>query len=144
MSEYGTYYNGKWTHVYELEDCIRAIQCRNADNEKRIKYLENENKKLKKENYKDEELKKMKQSLDRMQKEYIRGFPISEEEQATIEKWKIEHDENVHGYITDAMKMKAEGCCGGRYTYKFIPTTLGVIGKIYCHCGESFTFQEML
>ena len=43
--EYCTYYNGEWTHVYNLEDCIRAIQCRNEDNVKRIKYLEEENRK---------------------------------------------------------------------------------------------------
>ena len=49
MSEYSTYYDGKWTQVYDLDKCIRAIQCRNADNEKRIKYLEEENHKLKEE-----------------------------------------------------------------------------------------------
>ena len=49
MSEYSTYYNGKWTQVYNLDDCIRAIQCRNPDNEDRIKRLTEENRKLKEE-----------------------------------------------------------------------------------------------
>ena len=104
MSEYSTYYNGEWTNVYDLDDCIRAIQCRNADNEKRIKYLEEENHKLKEEYNKDEE---------------------------------------VHGWTTDRMRMKAEGCCGGRYSYKFVPTSLGVSGVIRCHCGAEFEFQEI-
>ena len=37
MSGYSTYYDGKWTQVYYLDVCIRAIQCRNADNERRFK-----------------------------------------------------------------------------------------------------------
>lgn len=47
-----------------------------------------------------------------------------------------------HGY-TPEMRIKAEGCIGGRYKYVFIPTSLGVSGKIVCHCGAEFEFQEI-
>ena len=143
MSGYSTYYDGKWTQVYNLDDCIRAIQCRNADNERRIKYLEEENRKLKEEYSKDEEIQKMQERLDKMQKDYWRGFPITEAEEKTIEEWKKKHDEEVHGWTTDRMRMKAEGCSGGRYSYKFVPTSISTIGYIQCHCGEKFTFQDM-
>lgn len=142
MSEYSTYFNGKYTHVYDLDDCIRAIQCRNKNNEERIKYLEEENEKLKEEHYKDEQLYKLKQQLNRMEDDYYRGFPISEDEEKTINKWKKDHDEKVHGY-NQKMRIKAEGCCGGRYTYIFIPTSLGISGRIMCNCGECFEFKKI-
>ena len=143
MSEYGTYYNGKYTHVYELDDCIRAIQCRNERNEEQIKRLTEENRKLKEEYSKDEEIQKMQKRLDEMQKDYWRGFPITEQEQSAIEEWKKKHDEEVHGWTTDRMRMKAEGCSGGRYSYHFVPTELGTSGVIRCHCGGEFEFQEI-
>lgn len=143
MSEYSTYYNGEWTHVYDLDKCIRAIQCRNEDNERQIKRLEEENRKLKEEYSKDKEIQKMQERLDKMQKDYWRGFPITEAEENAIEEWKKRHDEEVHGYTTDRMRMKAEGCCGGRYSYKFVPTALGTSGVIRCHCGAEFEFQEI-
>lgn len=140
MSEYSRYYDGKWTQVYDLDKCIRAIQCRNADNEKRIKYLEEENRKLKEEYNRDEEVQKMQERLDKMQKDCWRGFSITEAEEKAIEEWKKKHDEEVHGCTTDRMRMKAEDCCGGRYTYCFVPTALGTSGVIRCHCGAEFKF----
>lgn len=141
--EYSTYYNGKWTNVYELDKCIRAIQCRNADNENRIKYLEEENRKLKKEYSKDEEIHKMQERLDEMQKDYWRGFPITLEEDKAIMQWREKHNKEVHSLTNDKLTMKAEGCCGGRYVYYFIPTSLGISGVIRCHCGAEFEFQKI-
>jgi len=145
MSEYSAYdtETGEWTQVYELEECLRAIRVRNQNNEDRIKRLEEENKILKEEYSKDEEIQKMKQQLYRMKEDYKRGFPISEQEEKIIEKWKRKHDEEVHGYTTDRMRLKAEGCCGGRYSYHFIPTSIGVSGAIKCNCGAEFEFSEI-
>lgn len=143
MSEYGTYFNGEYTHVYELEDCIRAIRCRNEDNEKRIKHLEEENRKLKAENHKDEEIQKMQSELDKMQKDYYRGFPISEKEAEAIESWKKKHEKEDHGLTNDNMRLKAQGVSGGCYSYHFVPTALGTSGVVRCHCGAEFEFQEI-
>lgn len=134
---------GKWTNVYDLEKCLTAIRIRNKDNENRIKYLQEENRKLREEYNKDEEIQKMQQKLDRMQKDYWRGFPITEDEENAIEEWKKKHDEEVHGWTTDRMRMKAEGVSGGRYVYRFVPTALGISGKIICHCGAEFEFHEI-
>ena len=38
MFEYATHYNGEYTQVYPLEECFRAIACRDADKSKRIEY----------------------------------------------------------------------------------------------------------
>lgn len=143
MSEYCSYYNGEWTQVYDLDECIRAIQCRNEDNENRIKRLTEENCKLKEEYSRDEEIQKMQKRLDKMQQDYWRGFPITEAEEKAIEEWKKKHDEEAHGWTTDRMRTKAEGIIGGRYSYKFVPTALGTSGIIRCHCGAEFEFQEI-
>lgn len=143
MSEYITYHNGGFMQVYDFDKCIKSIKQRNADNESEIKRLTEENRKLREEYSKDEEIQKMQEQLDKMKKEYWRGFPITEDEEDAIEEWKKKHDEEVHGYITDSMRMKAEGCCGGRYLYSFCPTSIGVSGVIKCNCGAKFQFQEI-
>ena len=84
MSEYSTYFNGEYTNVYDLDKCLRAIQCRNADNERRIKNLEEENNRLKDEHYKDETIQIMKSELDKMRRDYWRGFPITEKKKILI------------------------------------------------------------
>lgn len=125
-----------------FDECLNSIKEMHHSSEIQIEALRNENRKLKDEHYKDTKMSDMKQRLEKMQKEYYRGFPISEEEQEAIEDWKKKHDEEDHGY-TPEMRMKAEGCCGGRYKYVFVPTSLGVSGKIVCHCGAEFEFQEI-
>ena len=143
MWEYATYYNGEYTNVYSLDDCIRAIQCRNDNNEKRIKYLEKENKALKEKQFKDKEIQKMRKRLNEALANYRRGFPISESEEEAIETWKEKHDAEAHGLKTGEQRMRAEGFSGGRYSYHFIPTALGTSGVIRCHCGAEFEFQEI-
>lgn len=125
-----------------FDECLNSIKEMHHSSEIQIEALRNENRKLKDEHYKDTKMSDMKERLEKMQKEYYRGFPISEEEQEAIEDWKKKHDEEDHGY-TPEMRMKAEGCCGGRYKYVFVPTSLGVSGKIVCHCGAEFEFQEI-
>lgn len=125
-----------------VEEYLELIR---EDNDKKrsiIKKLRKENKELQEKNYKDRELQKMKVQLEKIQKDFWRGFPISEKEQNSILEWTKKHDEQDHGY-TPSMRMKAEGCCGGRYKYVFIPTSLGISGKIVCHCGSEFEFQEI-
>lgn len=33
---------------------------------------------------------------------------------------------------------------GGKFTYTFIPTSIGVIGEVTCSCGESMTFSNLM
>ena len=69
-----------------------------------------------------------------MQADYFRGFPISEEEDKKVKKWMNEHEKKC---------VRGHGCVGGKYIYKFVPTSIGTIGKVVCSCGEEFTFQDL-
>ena len=123
-----------------VEDIKHELQGKDI----RIEYLEKQNQKLRDEKYKDNELLRMEAELKTMKEDYYRGFPISEEEQKSIREWMDKHDEEVHHARTLGDKLKLGGCCGGRYTYKFTPTSIGTIGTIKCSCGAEFTFQNMI
>ena len=122
-----------------VEDIKHELQGKDI----RIEYLEKQNQKLRDEKYKDNELLRMEAELKAMKEDYYRGFPISEEEQKSIREWMDKHDEEVHHARTIGDKLKLGGCCGGRYTYKFTPTSIGTIGTVKCSCGAKFTFREI-
>lgn len=97
--------------------------------------LKDENERLKSENYKDEELTKMKEKVKIAEEEkkralddYYRGFPISEEEQKSIREWQKQHDIEEHGN-----KSGYHGTIGGGFLYRFVPTSIGIVGE--CRCG---------
>lgn len=140
---YGTYdEDGTFTNVYSLRECFRAIRVRNNQNIERIRYLEEVNKDLKDEHYKDEELSNMKDAFERMRDDYFRGFPISQEEDKAIHHWMDQHDKEVHNLVTSEQKMLAGGVSGGRFSYHFYPTGIDVFGVVKCSCGAEFTFKE--
>lgn len=123
-----------------VEDIKHELQGKDI----RIEYLEKQNQELRDEKYKDNELSRMESELKTMQEDYYRGFPISEEGQKSIREWMNKHDEEVHHARTLDDKLKLGGCCGGRYTYEFTPTSIGTIGTVKCSCGAKFTFQDMV
>ena len=113
--------------LQELYDHYRSVANRNE-------YLLEENKRLKSEAYKDEELSKMKAQYDKMNADYYRGFAISENENNKINEWIDKISKEYPGN---------EGAIGGRFTYEFIPTGVGTYGKIIDSIsGKSFSFQE--
>lgn len=61
-----------------VSDLCQGIVDKVDTYEKRIKYLEEENKKLKDEHYKDSEMQRMKTELEKAKEDLYRGFPISE------------------------------------------------------------------
>ena len=99
-------------------------------------YLRKENERIKSEKYQDEELSKMKSEYDKMKSDYYRGFPISEKESERIKNW-------INNLTKDEVPTKI-GAIGGRFTYHFTPTSIGVIGTIEDSItGEKLTFQEL-
>lgn len=134
---------GEMVSVYPLDKCLKAIEQRHKDMKDSIERLEAENIRLKEENYKDEELQRMKAEVQKARKALSRGFSISEEEQEQINKWKEQHERDVHNLYTLEDKLKYKGTVGGSYTYEFMPTSIGIIGTIKCSCGEKFTFAEL-
>ena len=109
-----------------------------------LKYLELQNRELYDEHYKDNEMQQMLNELNKMKDDYYRGFPISEEEDKNIKEWIDNHERDVHGCYTLEDKINRGGCCGGTYTYEFVPTSIGTIGTVRCNCGAKYTFQNMV
>ena len=114
--------------LQNVYDHFRSLEYRNE-------YLKEEIERLKSEQYKDEELSKMKENYDRMKNDYYRGFPISEEEDKKINEW-----------IDGQMKKNpsSAGAIGGRFRYEFVPTslvTIGVVKDIFT--DEEFKFQDL-
>ncbi|MEY8352502.1 hypothetical protein AALB39_04005 [Lachnospiraceae bacterium 54-53] len=145
MSEYSTtdMETGEWVQVYDLEKCLKAIRVRNKRNEDLIEKLKVKIKELQEEYSKDSEIYEMQMKLEKVRSDYYRGFPISESQKIAIDEWCNEHDKTAHGLNTLDKKLRAGGCCGGRYSYHFIPTSIGTSGTIKCHCGAEFEFQKI-
>ncbi len=59
-------------------------------------------------------------------------FTISPNEAAKIAEWESGHDCTI----------TAMGAIGGKLTYKFTPTTLGVCSKAECACGAELDFTD--
>lgn len=115
---------------YQSQNIVNDLLKRLRQLELSVEILKKENAELKSEHYKDEQLSNMKDKLNRMEKDYYRGFPISEEEEAQINKFQDKY-------------RKYYGAIGGAFTYKFTPTSIGVIGEVIAPNSESFVFKDL-
>lgn len=106
---------------------------------KQNKNLKEQLKKINNEKWKDKELLQMKKEMMEARKDYWRGFPISKEEEESINKWIDEHEEEKH----PNSRFPRGGAIGGSYVYSFTPTSIGTVGEIQCVCGEKFCFQNL-
>ena len=110
-----------------IDEYLNTIKRNLLSKEDTIACLREELKKAKDEAYASEEMTRMKEELDRARKSLYRGFPIDEDEDKHIRDWQHRHEtlyhKNPKGY---------HGATGGGYTYKFYPTSIGVIGTCYC------------
>ena len=120
---------GEFITVPPIEKLCLMLKDKFLRQEDTIKRLMEENKRLKSEAYKDEELANMKQELDKMRKEYYNGFPISDEEKKKIDEWKKN-------------RMCKQFTKPGNFTYKFSPTSIGISGVI-TDGKEEFRFREL-
>ena len=116
---------------YQSQNIVNDLLKRLRQLELSVENLKKENAELKSEHYKDEQLSNMKDKLNKMEKEYYRGFPITENEETQINKFKDKYRNKYHGAI------------GGAFTYKFTPTSIGIAGEVIAPNGESFTFKEL-
>lgn len=56
----------------------------------------------------------------------IHGFTLDAEEQTRLHEWMAEQNK----LLTEQNKSNYEGASGGRFTYSFTPTSLGVVTKV--------------
>ncbi len=141
--------NGKMIEVKSNEDLIKAISVVLEEKDKEIEKLRTENEEMKSEYYKDESIIKMQKKIDELKdkvstirKSSMRGFPISEEEEKKITEWQNKHLKKKH-WDKEHDCPKSAGAIGGRFSYHFVPTSIGVIGEVHCTCGKKFCFQEL-
>ena len=117
-----------------FEDCLSKLKNAHDEDMLTIKALTEQNEELKSEHYKDEEIQRLQQKIESMEKDLNRGFPISEEEQKKVDEWFVQH-----------LKQKHNGNRKIDYTYRFGKTHLGVCGCVKCDkCEEIFYFQMMV
>ena len=88
---------------------------------------------------KDIEIQKLQDEINELKNRKHKGmaFVITPEEQELINEWKEKHVKEKHNGDHYA------GAIGGRYSYRFVPTSIGDIGEIMCCCGEKFCFREL-
>ena len=61
-------------------------------------------------------------------------FELTEEEEQKYRTWIKEHNEDC--------QIKYSGAIGGKITFQFTPTSLGVITKVICGCGEELILTD--
>lgn len=116
----------------ETEKLIKELGDKFTQLEAQNKRLKEENRLLKSEHFKDEELARMKTTMDQLQSDLIRGFPISEKEESKIKQWL-----NSHDCIYKGTRL------GGVSEYRFgIIPGIGYNGYAKCTCGKEFCFYE--
>ena len=117
------------TEFQRLYDHYRKVVYENE-------HLREENERIKSETYRDKELVKMKEQYEQMNEDYYRGFPITEEEENRIKEWTRKQMEK---------NPSNGGAIGGRFTYEFVPTGIGISGTIRDSLtGDTFNFQELV
>ena len=65
-------------------------------------------------------------------------FQLSDQELKEEKKWLEEHNKECR--FADSMN---QGAIGGRLSYIFTPTSLGVLTKVRCACGEEIDVTDV-
>lgn len=111
-----------------LKEYWEPIEQELKNKDARIKCLEERNKVLEDEHYKDIEIQHLKRKIEDLKSDMFKGFYINKDE------W-----DKIHEFIKNKT---INGSFGGTVSYIFIPTSIGTIGKVECY-GEKFTFREL-
>lgn len=134
----------KITRIHSSETLLHMID----DIRGNVEHLQDENKrkseKIKEYESKDYENNRIKELIEEnklleeklIEARQLNMFSLSKEEISSIAQWQESHNAQKHkdGYF---------GAIGGELTYKFIPTSIGMIGTVTCVCGEEFTFRDL-
>ncbi len=123
----------RYTDMQEREE--RALEMRKKAEEE----LE-ELKAKRKEEVRDEYVKELEDYIAEQQ----HSFTISDEKWNEIMKWQKEHVAEKHSYIdkNGEKQPKIAGAIGGRFSYTFVPTSIGIFAKCKCTCGEELDITE--
>lgn len=123
-----------------FSECLEMLRRHQEHYKLRINYLEKENERITDEHFKDEYVRKANESIEIIRADMMRGFPITEEEQADITKWQEQHIIECHPKA--ANNPNYFGPAGGNWIYCFTPTTIGILGEVKCYCGAKHIFSS--
>jgi hypothetical protein len=72
------------------------------------------------------------------------AFYISKEELKKANAWQDAHDKEKHMRSDHPLHsaVRYTGAIGGAYTWCFTPTSIGVVCKLKCSCGEELDFTD--
>lgn len=121
----------------DTKELIEKLEKALNDKNELIQTQFNRIKELEDKKFKDKTIKALTEKVERLESKLNSGFYLSNEEIKSINEWKENHIKSKHKGNTFT------GIIGGRYTYEFIPTSIGDIGTIKCSCGKEFTFREL-
>lgn len=126
-----------WGNSYDFDTCINSLKEIYTRKNNMINLLKTENEKLKDKRNKDEYIQSLLNRIKELESRVSFDFSISRKEKQAIEEWKRKHINEKHNGDSYC------GAIGGRFTYEFVPTSIGDIGSIRCSCGDEFTFKEI-
>lgn len=141
--------NGKSIQtIYDIDEACEKftenIKTLFEKEKKRNAYLVEENDKLKDEHYKDNKIQELEKKIKKFEETERYSFLIDKETHEKIYNWQIKHMAEKHKLTTAAQRIQAGGAIGGTWSYVFIPTSIGVVGKCVCgKCEEEFIFEDL-
>ena len=125
---------GKGMEILPMEEICDMIKYKFERASATNKRIKEENEKLKNGIYEQEEMQRLKEEMKEIKEEYGLGWRMTREEVDKCQEWKEKH-EKIHPMELTII--------GGRYTYSFTPTSIGIIGTVKCTCGKEFCFREI-
>ena len=67
---------------------------------------------------------------------------LSESENSILEDWLSVHNKTCKLYDDGTSDISPSGAIGGRLTYSFTPTSLGIITVVKCACGKEINLTD--
>lgn len=110
-------------NIYHVMDNVKYLFERQ---EKQLKFWKSRAQEVEDEKWRDKTLQRLAIERDNAIQDLQRGFGITPDEKAKIKQWQEQHIATKHN------NHSGRGCSGGDFIYEFIPTSIGVIGSIYC------------
>ena len=141
--KYSSYLNGKYHDFQGLYNSLEEIKKLVEETLEYAESVEEKNKELLDEHWKDKQLAEMKEKYSQMEKSFYRGFPISEDQQKAINNWEDQHWTNRHGAPDNRSRLMKSGAIGGSFEYRFTPTSIGTVGSVCCQSCKQKVKREL-
>lgn len=125
------------SRIFEVPDKLRQIAKQYEEEEEQLEKARQQLRDFQAQVYKNEELAKMRLAYDRMEKDYYRGFAITEYQAARVKEWIEKHENERHGGYP-----AYHGASGGGYVYEFGPTAIGTSQRCICWSCRYKAFKE--